>query len=148
MKYHEILEILAPCGLNCKKCMAHVSGDIKHFSSMLQKSLGSFDSYAERFSKFWPEFKAYPQFKTLLDYFTKGNCAGCRKGDCKYPNCGVAACYKNKGVDFCFQCSEFPCDKTNFDENLKSRWMKMNSRMKEIGVEPYYDEIKNDPRYV
>jgi len=128
--------------------MANKSGNIKYHSTMLKELLGSFDNYAKRFSEFWPEFKNYPQFKILLEYFTKGNCAGCRKGDCRYPNCGVAKCYKTKKVDFCFQCDEFPCNKSNLDDDLKSRWIKMNSRMKEIGVEQYYKETENAPRYV
>lgn len=148
MKYNDILKMLAPCGLNCKKCMAFVNGDIKFHSSSLKKLLGSFDNYAKRFTKFWPVFENYPQFKELLNYFTEGSCAGCRKGDCKYPNCGIAKCYKDKKVDFCFQCKEFPCEKSNFDDDLKARWIKMNKRMKEIGVKEYYEETKDNPRYI
>ncbi len=61
---------------------------------------------------------------------------------------GVTECYKKKGVDFCFQCDEFPCEKTNFDPHLKARWIKMNNRMKEIGVESYYEETKDLCRYL
>jgi hypothetical protein len=128
--------------------MANAEGDIRHHSIKLRELLGSFDGYAQRFSRFWPVFESYPQFKTMLEHFTGGECRGCRYGDCKYPNCGVAKCYGDKHVDFCFQCGEFPCGKTNFDDNLKTRWLKMNSRMKEIGVEAYYEETKDIPRYV
>jgi hypothetical protein len=128
--------------------MANADGDIKRHSTALKELLGSFDRYAERFSKFLPVFENYPQFKDLLDHLTQGNCAGCRKGDCKYPNCGVASCYRQKGVDFCFQCDEIPCEKTNFDPNLKERWIKMNHRMKEKGVEAYFEETKDLPRYI
>ena len=148
MESSEILNILAPCGLNCKKCMANTNGDIKRHSTMLKELLGSFDNYAKRFSKFLPVFGNYPQFKGLLNHFTQGNCSGCRKGDCRYPNCGVASCYRQKGVDFCFQCGEFPCEKTNFDPDLKARWIKMNYRMKEIGVQAYFEETKDLPRYI
>lgn len=86
--------------------------------------------------------------KALLEHFTKAECRGCRAGDCAYPNCGVVACYKGKGVDFCFQCGEFPREKTNFDDNLKARWIAMNTRMKEIGVERCFEESRNAPRYV
>lgn len=148
MKYKEILNILAPCGLNCRKCFACSEGEIKMHSTKLRELLGSFDRYAERFSELiYPVFKNYPSFKELLAYFTQGDCDGCRSGMCKYPNCGVIACYQKKGVDFCFQCEEFPCDKTNFDPDLKRRWIQMNNRMKEIGVEAYYQETKDLPRY-
>ncbi|MHC4216664.1 MAG: DUF3795 domain-containing protein [Planctomycetota bacterium] len=148
MDYHEILDILAPCGLNCRKCFNYIKGDIAFHSKKVQELLGNFDVYAERFSVFKPEFKDYPQFKKLLAYLASPECIGSRKGKCKFPNCGVADCYKEKGVDFCFQCDEFPCDKTNFDPHLKKRWLQMNNRMKEIGVEAYYEETKNMCRYL
>ena len=148
MADNEILDSLAPCGLNCKKCLANTEGAIKDHSIALKNLLGSFDRYAERFSAFMPAFKNYPQFKELLDFLTQGNCNGCRKGDSKYPTCGVAKCYQEKGVDFCFQCSEYPCDKTNFDPELKQRWLQMNNRMREIGIAAYFEESKDLPRYI
>ena len=148
MEYSEILEFLAPCGLSCHKCLGYMKGDIAFHSKKLQDLLGNFDVYAERFSKFLPVFQNYPSFKTLLSRLAEPDCQGCRQGTCKLPNCGVAECYKNKGVDFCFQCDEFPCEKTNFDPHLKVRWMKMNNRMKEIGVEAYFEETKDECRYL
>lgn len=147
MKYEDILHELAPCGLNCRKCVAFRDGDIRKTSEQMQRLLGSFDLYAERFSRFAPVFVNYPAFKELLAHFAQADCRGCRSGQCRYPNCGVMACHTDKGVDFCFQCDEFPCDKTNFDPDLKRRWMQMGSRMKEVGVEAYHEETKDAPRY-
>ena len=146
-EYEEILKTLAPCGLNCRKCIAYNDGEIKAVSLKLQELLGSFDRYAERFSDFLPVFKNYPAFKEFLAFFTEADCTGCRTGSCKFPNCGVSDCYKQKTVDFCFQCDEFPCEKSNFDPDLKRRWIRMNNRMKEIGIESYFQESRNLPRY-
>ncbi|MBN1533330.1 MAG: DUF3795 domain-containing protein [Spirochaetes bacterium] len=148
MTYDEILKILAPCGLSCGKCMAFADGEIKRHSARLRELLGSFDGYAERFSKFRPVFENYPRFRELLEHFAGAGCRGCRAGDCTYPDCGVSPCIREKGIDFCFQCDEFPCEKSNFDENLKARWIAMNRRMKEVGVERYYGETKDLPRYL
>ncbi|MFW9818785.1 MAG: DUF3795 domain-containing protein [Candidatus Thorarchaeota archaeon] len=147
MKEKDILKIIAPCGLNCYKCFANSEGPIRKTSLQLQKLLGSFDIYAERFSSFLPIFKEYQSFKILLKYFAEENCPGCRNGSCLYPDCGVRDCYKAKRVDYCFQCDEFPCEKSNFDELLKQRWVQINKRMEEIGIESYYQETKNVPRY-
>ncbi|HVN96522.1 MAG TPA: DUF3795 domain-containing protein [Syntrophorhabdaceae bacterium] len=148
MEYDGVLKLLAPCGLNCSKCMAFADGDIKKHAEKLKELLGSFDVYAERFSGFSPVFNNYPQFKELLEHFAQAGCRSCRTGACGfYSNCGVAACFRDKGVDFCFQCGEFPCDRTNFDTHLRERWINMNTRMKEIGVEKYYEEIKDKARY-
>lgn len=147
MEYDEILSILAPCGLNCRKCLTYHAGEIKLLSTKLKELLGSFDKYAERFSKFLPVFENYASFQDMLIFLTKGDCQGCRNGTCKYPNCGVFSCYKQKGVDFCFQCDEFPCEKTNFDADFKQRWITMNNRMREVGAEDFFEETKDLPRY-
>ncbi|MCF8033804.1 MAG: DUF3795 domain-containing protein [Desulfarculaceae bacterium] len=147
MDYSEILRRLAPCGLSCAKCFAYKDGDIGRHAKELQRLLGNFGIYAERFSAFLPEMKDYPAFGRLLDYMAGGSCAGCRKDQCLWPNCGVAACWQDKGVDFCFQCDEFPCAKTNFDPHLEKRWIAMNQRMAEVGVEQFFEETKDDPRY-
>jgi len=147
MDYQDILRELGPCGLNCRKCLAHADGDIRRTSEKLRWLLGDFDRYAERFARFSPVFKNYPAFKELLAYFAQADCEGCRSGRGKYPNCEVVKCHLEKGVDFCFQCDEFPCDKANFDADLKRRWIRMNNRMKEVGVEAYLVETKDTPRY-
>jgi hypothetical protein len=147
MEYASILQCLAPCGLSCEKCMGYAKGRIREHAERLSELLGDFGRYAEKFSVFLPVFKNYPAFKEMLEHFRGADCAGCRKGSCKYPNCGVSACFRRKGVDFCFQCDEFPCEKTNFDPDLKDRWVLMNTRMREIGIEKYYEETKDLPRY-
>jgi len=147
ISYEDIVKILAPCGLDCSKCFAYSKGEIKEHSQKLRELLGFFDRYAERFKNFIPVFANYPAFKELLSHLASGDCLGCRRGTCKYPRCNVISCHKKKGVDFCFQCEEFPCEKTNFDPDLKRRWIEMNKRMKEVGVSAYYEETKNKSRY-
>jgi RimJ/RimL family protein N-acetyltransferase len=36
------------------------------------------------------------------------NCEGCQ---CKEDNCDVKACCQSKGLDYCFLCEDWPCDK-------------------------------------
>lgn len=144
-----ILEDLAPCGLSCRKCLYKKDGEIAFLSKRLADLLGdNFGSYADRFSSFMPEFKNYPGFRNLLDFLTKAGCEGCRNGAGCYPGCVPSSCSREKGVDFCFECPEFPCEKTNFDENLVRRWIRMNKEMREIGPEAYYAETRDKCRYV
>jgi hypothetical protein len=149
MEYKEILEHIAPCGLNCNKCVANSKGKIKEHCSELLNLLGNFKNFAERFSTHQEVYKNYPAFEEMLKHFDKAECNGCRiEGKCIFKSCGVAPCAKEKKVDFCFQCNEFPCDKTNFPPPLYERWIKMNNHMKEIGVEAYAEESKQKPRYL
>ena len=84
----------------------------------------------------------------MLNYLSKAQCGGCRKEKCKlFKGCNVRECSEKMNVDFCFECSDFPCDNTGFDEHLHKRSVESNNRMKEIGVEQYYNEIKDTSRY-
>ena len=148
--HQKILEHLGPCGINCQKCFAFNDGSIKKHSEALRNELGNFEIYAKRFSELLnaPIFSKYPDFKEMLDHFASSNCLGCRTQECHlFTTCNVRNCHKEKSVDFCFQCSEFPCKKTGFDEHLEQRWIKINQRMKEVGVVEYYNEIKDKARY-
>lgn len=150
MDYNEILQRLAPCGLHCGKCFAFEKGDISLTSSRLKQELGDFDVYAERFVELLeePVFLKYTDFKVMLALFAEGQCRGCRNEKCKlFKNCMVRQCAEEKSVDFCFQCAAFPCHNTGFDQNLEKRSVTINFRMREIGVESYFMEIKNKPRY-
>ncbi len=142
---------LAPCGLHCGKCFAFSNGEIKTQSTLLKSSLGNFDVYAQRFAELLdePRFNKYPEFKEVLNIISSLECKGCRAEKCKlFKDCRVRACSENKGVEFCFQCDEFPCSKTGFDDHLYKRSVSINNRMKEIGVEDYYIEIKDKSRYL
>lgn len=150
MTPEQIKEILAPCGLCCETCFAHVNGEIRKYSMKLKEKLGNFHLNAERFVKLMedPIFKKYPDFKEMLDYFATENCQGCRNEQCKLlKNCGVRICHQEKQIDFCYQCDQFPCDKTNFDLGLYKGWVIINERIKEKGVEQFAKEARNRPRY-
>jgi hypothetical protein len=150
INYEQIKERLSPCGLHCGKCFAFADGDIKKNSTALLQSLGNFGPYASRFTELLnePVFANYPQFNELLTLFSTIECKGCRKEKCKlFSSCKVRDCHEQMKVDFCFQCSEFPCNNTGFDENLYKRSVEINHRMKSIGVEAYYNEVKDRPRY-
>jgi hypothetical protein len=151
MKYEDIMAALAPCGLSCEKCFAHAKGDIRHFSLGLKEKLGNFDAYALRFERMLgePVFKKYADFKEVLHYLASENCQGCRNERCRlFKNCGVRPCHQKKQVDFCFQCGDFPCNQTNFDERLYKIWVLINEKIKKIGLENYYEETRVRPRYV
>ncbi|MBI5586267.1 MAG: DUF3795 domain-containing protein [Deltaproteobacteria bacterium] len=151
MEYESIKESLGPCGLCCETCFAHGNGDIRRYSQKLKEKLGNFEPYAKRFETLLgqPIFKKYPDFKEMLDYLASENCRGCRNEQCRlFKNCGVRPCHQEKQVDFCHQCKEFPCHRTNFDERLYEIWVRINEKIKSKGLEQYYEGTKTRPRYV
>ncbi len=151
MDHEKIKASVAPCGLSCEKCFAHVDGDIRGYSLKLKEKLGNFEIYAKRFETLLgePVFKKYPDFKEMLDFLASENCGGCRNEQCKlFKNCGVRGCHQEKQVDYCHECEEFPCNKTNFDESLHKSWMLINEKIKKTGIEQYYEKTKTRSRYV
>ena len=151
MTYEQIKASLAPCGLNWEKCFAHVDGDIRQYSLKLKEKLGNFAIYAKRYETLLGDsvFKKYPDFKAMLDYFASENCKGCRNEQCKmFKNCGVRGCSQEKQVDFCYQCAEFPCNRTNFDEGLHTAWVGINEIIRNEGIEKYYEKTLKRHRYI
>ncbi len=145
-----LIEKFGPCGLLCEKCFAYDKGSIRHHAEQLKDSLGEFSNYAKRFVTLLdaPVFNKYSDFNELLNLFSQGSCLGCRKQECHlFKDCKVKQCYKDKKIDYCYQCSDFPCNNSGFDENLKQRWLKINHKIREIGLENYYHGIKDKPRY-
>ena len=49
MTDEKIKESIAPCGLCCETCFAHVDGDIRKYSLKLKEKLGNFHINAKRF---------------------------------------------------------------------------------------------------
>ncbi|MBW1784037.1 MAG: DUF3795 domain-containing protein [Deltaproteobacteria bacterium] len=151
MDYEEIKASLAPCGLSCETCFAHVDGDIRRYSLKLKEKLGNFHPYAKRFETLLdnPVFKKYPDFKQMLDYLASENCKGCRNEECKlFQNCGVRGCHQEKQVDYCYQCDAFPCNRTNFDDSLCKAWVRINEIIRNEGIEKYYEKTLKRPRYM
>ena len=150
MTHQSLQPAIAPCGLSCEKCFAHVDGQIRNHSLKLQELLGNFHNYAPRFEKLLdqPVLEKYAAFKEVLDYFASENCHGCRQEQCKlFKECGVRPCHQEKQVDYCYQCDEFPCDRTNFVEPLYSAWIKINEIIRKSGLEKYHQLTIDRPRY-
>ena len=74
-------------------------------------------------------------------------CDGCRAENrfiyCEQ-NCKMAPCAAEKGLDFCGECDDYPCDVIkNFQAEMPHRlelWT-AQERIKEIGYEKWFDEM-------
>ena len=62
--------------------------------------------------------------------------------------CLILQCAIKKGKDYCFQCDEFPCTRTRFDENLYKAWVRINEIIRSKGLEKYYELTVKRPRYM
>ncbi|HUI70976.1 MAG TPA: DUF3795 domain-containing protein [Spirochaetia bacterium] len=82
------LGLVAPCGIDCGNCALYMS---KNDAAMLERLVA----------------RGIPREKLP--------CRGCRSvaGDCPVlgVKCETYRCVREKQVDFCFECAEFPCTK-------------------------------------
>lgn len=147
MNYEEVVHKIAACGLDCSRCADYKYGEIGELSAKLFNLLSGYERLAKIKTKINPAFEGYDQFREVLNIFAKASCSGCRSDNNKCPiDCHAKTCHKEKGIDFCFQCDEYPCNK-QFQGKLRDRWIENNNRMKEIGAEKYYIEQNKKPRY-
>jgi hypothetical protein len=147
MERNEMLRLIAPCGLLCYTCDAMKNGVINESAKKLLYVLGSYDSFLESCSSSRPISGKYSDFKEVLAYLADAKCNGCREDHCMDSNCIVPECTKNQNIHFCYECRDFPCDKTGFPDDLKEKWMRKNNKIKAIGIEKYFEEEKNLPHY-
>lgn len=74
-------------------------------------------------------------------------CHGCRSDKLCFfcrESCKMAKCAAEKGIDFCGECAEYPCEELKtFQAQLPHRielW-KYQERIKEVGYEKWYSEM-------
>jgi len=115
--------LTAPCGLGCFLCSIYEENITEEEKTQVSKYLN-----------IPPE---------------KVPCKGCRdeKGNCRFGknhSCPTWDCVQEKGVAFCYECKEFPCEKfrptkdgVNFPHNIK---MYNLCRIKLIGIDNWIKE--------
>ena len=73
----------------------------------------------------WVKEFDYTEFRKALDFFSKKDswlvCWKCCKGGDGRPDCEIRKCCENHGLDVCFDCDEFPCDKVKEDTKMIER---------------------------
>jgi hypothetical protein len=148
MDRKELKERLAPCGLDCARCVMKRDGEISRHAAELMAALEGFSAFAARGAAMNPVFAGYPQFEAMLGFFAGAACGGCRNDNrCGMPGCAAKVCAAERGIDFCGECPEFPCTRNTYPESLAGRWLAMGRRIAEIGAQAYYAEQVTRPRY-
>jgi len=147
MSYEQAVKELAPCGVDCSRCVSYDKGEIVTLSVALKESLVNFEHMAQKMKNFVPVLNDYEQFMSVLEHFANGHCPGCRPSDNPECKCNISSCHKTQNVNFCFECSEYPCSPKTYNESLTKKWEQNNNLMKTIGVDAFYNEQKQKPRY-
>lgn len=82
----------------------------------------------------------------LCPMYIRGGCGGCFTDSPCYPTCPIAPCsVKHGNVEYCFQCTEYPCKRYDgidlHDSLISHRNQKTDlAKAKEIGIDAYIEE--------
>jgi hypothetical protein len=148
MEKSELLSRLAPCGLDCGRCIRFKGGEIALAAETLKGRLAGFGNAAPRFASMSPALNGYKQFEEVVDMFIAADCPGCRVEPSKcYPACAAKTCHKEKKADFCGECAEFPCKRNEYPEMFARIWEINGKKIKSMGAMGYFEEQLKKPRY-
>ncbi len=93
-------QLTAPCGLPCFECYMHLAKNDSRLQALLSEEFG------------------VPPEEVVCD--------GCRpnKGQCAHLpiKCNLYPCAESKGIEFCCDCSDFPCDLLHPYEDMARLW--------------------------
>jgi hypothetical protein len=145
--YEQAVKDLAPCGNDCLRCAYYENSKIVLLSKELNENLANFENMAKKIKDFMPIFNYYEQFLTILRHLSNGNCPGCRLSYKPMCQCSINVCHKKEKVNFCFECSKYPCNPTTYNESLAKLWKENNDTMRKIGVDNFYIAQKEKSRY-
>lgn len=141
MKKKELLEKIAPCSLMCHTCSAYEKGVICQTAKQLSKYTEGICEFYEKHSP--NEVEGFKAFQEELAKYSAGKCSGCRNREhhgCSIEGCFILECTKEHDIDYCGECTEFPCDKTQkiFEEEVYLQWLKGNGEIKDFGIECFW----------
>jgi len=104
MSSQDSLRLVGYCGLYCGLCAQR--SRIPREARQLQNSLHEegFDDWY----RYFPDIKeAFPPFWQFLRWLVELHCA-CR-ADGRPPDCQMRRCARERRIDVCTQCSDYPC---------------------------------------
>jgi hypothetical protein len=148
-------ELITFCGLFCGACdiyqkrIGNAGSELKEVLDVLE-----FDTFANQI----PGLEEYDSFKKTLNNIIQffGQCPTCKHGGGN-PECRIRICAKDKDLDTCADCSQFPCDKFGdlkegskmAIENLKTmkkigmkKWAKQEQKKVDAGFR--YSDLKKE----
>lgn len=108
-------EIIAVCGLNCEKCDIYETTNNPEIAKKI----------ADWFKK---EMDREVKIEDI-------HCLGCRGDRTKHwsPDCWILkCCVDKKGLEFCYECDDFPCNNLNKWAKGSKRYSQALERLKKM----------------
>ena len=109
-------QMIAVCGLNCSGCDIFRASDNPEIAQRIVN---------------W--FKEEKHMDVKIEDI---HCLGCREDRTKHwsPDCWILrCCVDKKGLEFCYQCKDFPCEKLSEWAKENEKYKKALNQLKEMG---------------
>jgi hypothetical protein len=130
----ENLKLVTYCGLYCGLCAQR--GRIPRRANELRETMAR-EGY-EVWGSEIPGFNLFWKFLTDLCDPDKA-CSGCRQ-DGGPPFCSIRKCARQRGVDVCVFCEEYPCSRVLEIARGYPTLVADGKRIKEIGMDAWIEE--------
>lgn len=130
----EDLSLVAYCGLHCDLCAQRCR--IPKQAAQLR------DSLQKEGCEYWGGgIAGFEQFWEVLNQFSDSgqSCPGCRQGG-GFPDCEIRRCAKERNVEVCPRCSDFPCDRVKKLGKVYPTLIPDGRRLKRIGLAAWIQE--------
>jgi hypothetical protein len=120
----EIKDLITYCGAYCGHCARY------HGYTVFREAVSTVREIADAhgFQHWMPgavkDFD-YTEFRKGMAFFSNAEswlvCRGsCKNGDGRH-DCPMRNCCRERGIDICFDCTNFPCEKTTRNEEIVKR---------------------------
>ncbi|MHC4597448.1 MAG: DUF3795 domain-containing protein [Planctomycetota bacterium] len=129
-------KLVTYCGLHCDLCAQR--GRIPSQAAALRRSMK-----AEGYDFWGVELPGFDPFWSFLGQLTDPDkaCPGCRQ-DGGYPACEIRKCAREKNVEACALCGDFPCVRIESFARVYPTLVQDGKLLLEIGVEAWVEEQK------
>ena len=132
------LEFVTYCGLYCGLCADRTR--IPQRAAALQAAM-----VEEGWPYYGPTMPGFEEFWRFLQELTEGGCPGCRAGGGP-PNCLIRVCARQRGLETCNQCDEFPCSRIEALATSYPTLIADNRRRQAVGLEQWLAEQEERAR--
>jgi hypothetical protein len=138
---------ISVCGrFYCKLCPYHTGSIVDAAKQLLPfaENVGSLRLMADLYGTC-----NYDEFLKGVRWLSSRpkSCAGCRFGGgwSWWRDCPVRDCCIERGLEFCYQCDEFPCDRLTTGSLLKRKKdiIETNEKMRKIPLSDWVKVVKN-----
>jgi hypothetical protein len=126
--------LVAYCGLYCGLCDQKTR--VPERAAALLEALHRADF--EAWGRGYPGFEEFWTLLARLATVQAG--ATCRSGACGAPHCGIRLCAQERGVQYCPQCADYPCERVRLLGRSEATLLHDGVRLREMGVQAWVSE--------